>query len=82
LILAIPAALFIWVWQGDGSLAFVVGTALLSAIMIGSFLGYHVPYSLMNLGHDQAPGADPIIMTIIDVTGISIYFILATLFYL
>jgi magnesium transporter len=36
----------------------------------------------MKLGLDQAAGADPIIMTIIDVTGISIYFILATLFYL
>jgi len=82
LILAIPAALFIWFWQDDGSLAFVVGSALLSAIMIGSFLGYLVPYGLMKLGLDQAAGADPIIMTIIDVTGISIYFLLATLFYL
>jgi magnesium transporter len=82
LILSIPAGLFIWVWQGDVSLALVVGSALLSAIMIGSFLGYIVPYGLMKLGLDQAAGADPIIMTIIDVTGISIYFLLATLFYL
>ena len=82
LILTIPAGLFIFVWQGDLNLAFVVASALLSAIIIGSTLGYFVPYGLMKLGLDQAAGADPIIMTIIDVTGISIYFLLATLFYL
>jgi magnesium transporter len=82
LILTIPAGLFIFVWQGDLNLAFVVASALLSAIIIGSSLGYVVPYGLMKLGLDQAAGADPIIMTIIDVTGISIYFLLATLFYL
>jgi magnesium transporter len=82
LILTIPAGVFIYVWQGDLSLAFVVASALLSAVVIGSSLGYVVPYALMRVGLDQAAGADPIIMTIIDVTGISIYFLLATLFYL
>ena len=82
LILTIPAGLFIFVWQGDLNLAFVVASALLSAIIIGSTLGYVVPYGLMKFGLDQAAGADPIIMMIIDVTGISIYFLLATLFYL
>ena len=82
MILAFLAGVLILVWQQDSNLALVVSTSLLAAITIASSLGYFVPFILNKIGLDQAAGADPIIMTIIDTTGITIYFVLASLLYL
>jgi magnesium transporter len=82
LILALLAGALILAWQQDTNLALVVSTSLLAAITIASSLGYFVPFILNKVGLDQAAGADPIIMTIIDITGITIYFLLASLLYL
>lgn len=77
-----PAVLMIWLWQGDLALGLVVGISLLITITMASMLGYIVPYVLYKLGFDQAAGADPIITTIKDITGLLIYFFLATTFLL
>ncbi len=82
LILGVPAILMIWLWQGDLTLGLVVGASLIVTITFASMLGYVVPYALYKLGFDQAAGADPIITTLKDITGLLIYFALATTFLL
>jgi magnesium transporter len=82
LILGVPAILMIWLWQGDLTLGLVVGASLIVTITFASMLGYVVPYTLYKLGFDQAAGADPIITTLKDITGLLIYFALATTFLL
>ena len=46
---------------------------------VGAALGFIVPWVLLKLGYDQAAGADPIITTIKDMTGLVIYFFLVKL---
>jgi magnesium transporter len=66
-------------WQQMSSLGWVVGIALGATVTMATMLGFLIPYVLIRLGMDQAAGADPILTTIKDVTGLLIYFGLATL---
>jgi magnesium transporter len=66
-------------WQGMASLGWVVGIALGVTVTLSTMLGFVIPYVLLRLGMDQAAGADPILTTIKDITGLLIYFGLATL---
>lgn len=47
---------------------------------LATSLGFMVPYLLQKAGMDQAAGADPVITTIKDVTGLLIYFLLVNTF--
>ena len=64
-------------WQGVPALGLVVGLSLTLTITLATTLGFLIPYTLMKLGVDPAIGADPIITTIKDITGLLIYFVLA-----
>ncbi len=64
-------------WQGVPELGLVVGLSLTLTITLATTLGFVIPYTLMRLGIDPAIGADPIITTIKDITGLLIYFALA-----
>jgi magnesium transporter len=66
-------------WQQMASLGWVVGIALGATVTMATMLGFLIPYVLIRLGMDQAAGADPILTTIKDITGLLIYFGLATL---
>jgi len=55
----------------------VVGLSLVITMSMATTLGFLVPYGLIKLGADPAAGADPIITTIKDVTGLLIYFVVA-----
>jgi magnesium transporter len=68
-------------WQRIPMLGVVVGLALIVTITLATILGFFIPYILMKMGLDQAAGADPIITTIKDVTGLLIYFLLVRLFF-
>lgn len=69
-----------WAWQGMIELGIVVGLSLFFTVSLATILGFLVPYILIKLGFDQAAGSDPFITTIKDITGLLIYFSLATLF--
>ncbi len=65
------------IWHGMVSLGLVVGFSLTLTITLATTLGFLIPYLLTKLGADPAVGADPIITTIKDITGLLIYFGLA-----
>ncbi len=69
-------------WQGlpNGvpQLGIAVGISLFSVVLLASILGFLLPYILVKLGFDHAPGADPFITTIKDFTGLALYFTLVS----
>ncbi|HQE98704.1 MAG TPA: magnesium transporter [Anaerolineae bacterium] len=65
------------IWQGMPALGWVIGLALTATLTLATTLGFLIPYLLTRIGLDPAAGADPIITTIKDITGLLIYFALA-----
>ena len=66
-------------WQGIPAIGLVVGISLTLTIIIATFLGFVIPFSLTKMGIDPAAGSGPLITTIKDITGLFIYFGTATL---
>ncbi len=79
-LLGIAAGAIAMLWQQIPGLGLVVGLSLSITITIATALGFFIPYILFKLGLDQAAGSDPIITTIKDITGLFIYFYLASTF--
>ncbi|MCL2383018.1 MAG: magnesium transporter [Oscillospiraceae bacterium] len=69
------------VWHGMPELGIVVGLSLIFVSTLAAILGFVVPYVLVKLNVDQASGTGPIITSIKDITGLLVYFYLATLFF-
>ena len=69
-------------WQGAHNggpeLGIAVGVALAFSVTFASFLGFLLPWLLIKLGADHAPGADPFITTIEDFTGLAVCFLMAS----
>jgi magnesium transporter len=61
-------------------IAGVVGTSLLGIVLWGSLVGAMLPFLLSRLGFDPASASAPFVATLVDVTGLVIYFSVATLF--
>ncbi|MCD8510492.1 MAG: magnesium transporter [Bacillus sp. (in: Bacteria)] len=76
--LGVAACIIAYLWQGIFALGLVVGISLFFTVTIATTLGFLIPYILVKLGFDQAAGSDPFITTIKDVTGLLIYFGLAS----
>ncbi len=60
--------------------ALVVGLSLLAIVLFGNFIGAMLPFILSKLGLDPAVSSAPFVATIVDVSGIIIYFSIALLF--
>lgn len=56
---------------------FSVGGALVGVVMWGSLCGALLPFLLKRLGYDPATSSAPFVATLVDVTGIIIYFSVA-----
>ncbi|SIQ47513.1 magnesium transporter [Alkalispirochaeta americana] len=78
--LGICGGIIAGLWMGIPALGVAVGISLALTISIAVGLGFIVPWILVKLGFDQAAGADPIITTIKDVSGLMIYFTAVTIF--
>jgi magnesium transporter len=61
-------------------LAGVVATSLLGIVLWGSLVGAMLPFLLSRLGFDPASASAPFVATLVDVTGLVLYFSVATLF--
>lgn len=68
------------IWQGMPLLGLAVGLSLAITMSFAALLGFLVPYILIKLNIDQAAGSAPIITSIKDITGLTIYFVLVTIF--
>ncbi len=67
-------------WQGNPYLGMVVGISMLATISVAAFIGTLVPLICSKINIDPAITAGPFVTTIKDVTGLMIYFIIATAF--
>jgi magnesium transporter len=59
--------------------AFTVGAALVGIVAFGSLAGSMLPFLLKRLGFDPASASAPFVATLVDVTGLVIYFSVAFL---
>jgi magnesium transporter len=57
-----------------------VGVALVGVVLWGSLSGSMLPLLLKKLGADPATSSAPFVATLVDVTGLIIYFSVAVLF--
>jgi magnesium transporter len=57
--------------------ALTVGTALVGVVLFGSLAGSMLPFVLRRLGFDPASASAPFVATLVDVTGLIIYFTVA-----
>lgn len=76
----------LWHWAGwydYGSFAagvgITVGVALLGVVTFGNLAGSMLPFVLKRLGFDPASASAPFVATLVDVSGILIYFSVASL---
>jgi magnesium transporter len=58
-------------------LAVTVGVALIGIVTFGSLAGSMLPFLLRRIGFDPASASAPFVATLVDVTGLSIYFYVA-----
>jgi magnesium transporter len=87
-ILGVLAAVRITVWQLGGFydygphwgiLAFTIACALVGIVTFGSLSGSMLPFLLKRMGFDPASASAPFVATLVDVTGLVIYFSIAAL---
>jgi magnesium transporter len=87
-ILGTIGAIRILAWQaafhsyGDHSvlIALTVGCSLVGVVLWGTLAGSMLPFILRRLGFDPASASAPFVATVVDVTGLVIYFTFASLF--
>ncbi len=80
-ILALLGVVRIYVWQilfdsydHVGMLAITIAVALVCVVTVGTLLGAALPLVLKRLGLDPATASTPMVATLVDVTGLVIYF--------
>jgi len=66
-------------YQHPNLLALTIGVALVGVVTFGSLAGSMLPFVLQRLGFDPASASAPFVATLVDVTGLSIYFYVALL---
>jgi len=70
-------------WDNFGEhpmlLALVIGGAVLGVVTFGSIVGAMLPFLLRRVGLDPASASAPFVATLVDVTGLMIYFAVALL---
>jgi len=59
--------------------ALTVGLALIGIVLWGTLSGSMLPFMLRRLGFDPATSSAPFVATLVDVTGLVIYFTVALL---
>jgi len=60
-------------------LALTVGIAVVFVVAFGSLIGSMLPFALRRAGLDPASASAPFVATLVDVTGVMIYFLVAAL---
>ncbi|PAU77342.1 magnesium transporter [Halomonas salipaludis] len=68
----------IGVMRGGEAVAMVVAMSMVTIVLFGSLLGMCLPFLLNRLGWDPATASAPLVTTLIDASGVVIYFSIAT----
>ena len=76
----------LWQWLGVVNygehsflIALAIGLSLLGVVTFGTLVGALLPFLLQRLGLDPATSSAPFVATLVDVTGLVIYFQVAAL---
>lgn len=69
-----------YIWQGDWTLGFVIGSSLFFTLINGILSGTIIPLILYRIIMDPAVASGPLITTINDILSCVIYFGIATYF--
>jgi magnesium transporter len=75
--LGVTATLWAYWLQGDWTVALVVGMSFIFVITVATSIGTFLPFLVKKIGFDPALIATPLITTMIDVTALLIYFMIA-----
>jgi magnesium transporter len=62
-----------------GLVSVTIGATLLGVVTFGSLAGSMLPFALRRVGFDPASASAPFVATLVDVTGLLIYFNVALL---
>ncbi len=88
-VLGIIGFLRIWIWQSAGlynygpfwlPVGLTVSVSLVFIVLWGTLSGSLIPFVLRKLGLDPATASAPFVATLVDVSGLIIYFTIASLF--
>ena len=69
-----------YLFEWNVILAVVAGTALGVNVLVAGIIGGSMPFLIKKLGKDPAMMTGPVLTTVTDITGISIYLGLSTMF--
>ncbi|WP_087016804.1 magnesium transporter [Thaumasiovibrio subtropicus] len=65
-------------YRGGPEIALVVGVSMIAIVMVGSLVGTMLPFVLHHLKLDPASASAPMITSIADISGVLIYFAIAS----
>jgi len=65
-------------YRGGPDIALVVALSMVSVVVVGSLVGMLLPFILGKLNFDPATASAPLVASIADVTGVLVYFSIAT----
>ncbi len=65
-------------FRGGPEIAIVVAVAMTCVVLVGSLIGLSLPFLLSRVNLDPATASGPLVTTIVDATGVLIYFGFAT----
>lgn len=72
-----------WLFQSYGAnavgIALTVGVSLLGVVLLGTVAGSSLPFLFRRIGFDPASASAPFVATLVDVTGLIVYFSVAKL---
>jgi magnesium transporter len=69
----------IGVWRGGPDIAIVVALAMVAIVLMGALIGMSLPFIFDRIDRDPATASGPLVTSIADVTGVLVYFGIATL---
>jgi magnesium transporter len=78
-VLGLSLSLIVLFWQGNPILGFIVGVSMFSTLLTAITVGTSIPFLMEALGVDPAIASGPFITTIVDISGLFIYFSMATI---
>ena len=78
-VIAVTTGLAVWAWNGSPGLAFVIGAAMVIAMVAAGLAGATIPILLARFGEDPAQASSIILTTVTDVVGFLSFLGIATL---
>lgn len=86
-LLGVIGVLRVWLWPGASEsytahfmlVGLVIGFSLIGVVLFGTLAGAGLPFLLRRLGADPASASAPFVATLVDVTGLLIYFTVANI---